>query len=254
MNKSIFAMAVLSAAIGLPSMTSAKEAKALKGLMITGGCCHDYKNQKNILAEGINSRLPVEWTISHEQDQGKNEAYLSQKDWAKGYDFVLYNHCFAHQSNVDFVDSVAAAHEKGLPALFLHCAMHSYHWKIPEVQGGDKTWPKLLGVVSRNHGPKARITVKKDDKNGNHPAIQSLPDGWQTPEGELYNVNKVMDSATVLAWGENGKAKKGQPCIWVNTYGKGKVFGTTIGHHNSTMSAKEYLDFVTDGLRWTLEK
>jgi type 1 glutamine amidotransferase len=42
--------------------------------------------------------------------------------------------------------------------------------------------------------------------------------------------------------------------IWVNTYGKGKVFGTTLGHNNSTMEAPEFLDLVARGLLWACGK
>ncbi|MBT4223529.1 MAG: ThuA domain-containing protein, partial [Opitutae bacterium] len=45
-------------------------------------------------------------------------------------------------------------------------------------------------------------------------------------------------------------AKEPQACIWTNEYGKARVFATTIGHHNSTMSSKEYLDLIANGVRW----
>ena len=35
----------------------------LKAFMITGGCCHDYKQQKNIISEGISERVPTKWDI-----------------------------------------------------------------------------------------------------------------------------------------------------------------------------------------------
>ncbi len=79
--------------------------------------------------------------------------------------------------------------------------------------------------------------------------IKDLPDGWTTPEGELYNVQRVL-TAEVLAHGENGVAKEPQACIWVNQYGKARIFGTTIGHHNSTMSTKEYLDLLGNAVKW----
>jgi type 1 glutamine amidotransferase len=53
-----------------------------------------------------------------------------------------------------------------------------------------------------------------------------------------------------LAYGNNGVAKEPQAVIWTNEHGKGRIFATTIGHHNSTMSTKEYLDLVTNGVRW----
>ena len=254
MKKLILTLLALPLMLAGPSLT-AKEAKGLKALMITGGCCHDYNNQKGIISNGVSDRLPVEWTIFHDQDQNKMKDYLSTAGWADGYDFVLYNHCFAHETDAPFVKSVADVHAKrGLPALFLHCAMHSYHWKIPAEEGQEKAWPTLLGVSSKGHGPKAQITVTKDKANADHPVTKDLPEGWVTPEGELYNVQKVLDGTTVLAWGNNGKVKQPQACIWVSQHGKAKVFGTTIGHHNSTMQTKEYLDLVANGVRWVLGK
>jgi type 1 glutamine amidotransferase len=42
--------------------------------------------------------------------------------------------------------------------------------------------------------------------------------------------------------------------IWVNTNGLGKVFGTTMGHNNSTMEDPVFLDLVTRGLLWACGK
>ena len=87
--------------------------------------------------------------------------------------------------------------------------------------------------------------------------MKDMPDGWKTPEGELYNVQEVYEDTIVLAYGDNGKTKapkKPQACIWVNTHGKGRIFSTIIGHHNSTMSTKEYLDMLGNAVRWITEK
>jgi type 1 glutamine amidotransferase len=247
---------LLAFAISASSLFAQDKAakKPLKALMITGGCCHDYAKQKDIISKGISARVDTDWTIFFDNDQKKSKAYLSNEGWADGYDFILYNHCFAHETDVSFIEAIAAVHQDGLPAVALHCAMHSYHWKIKAEDGKEKTWPSLLGVSSKGHGPKAQITVTKDKENADHPVVKDLPDGWVTPEGELYNVQKVLDTALVLAHGENGKAKQPQACIWVNKYGKSKVFGTTIGHHNSTMETPEYLDLLGNAVKWVTEK
>ena len=117
-----------------------------------------------------------------------------------------------------------------------------------------------LGIEALNayggHGPKAPITISKV-KGHDHPVMKDMPDGWKTPEGELYNVQEVYEDTIVLAYGDNGKTKapkKPQACIWVNTHGKGRIFSTIIGHHNSTMSTKEYLDMLGNAVRWITEK
>jgi hypothetical protein len=224
-------------------------AKELKGILITGGCCHDYAKQQHIVTEGINKKVPTIWKIFYEMDQAKSKEFLSKDGWADGYDYVVWNHCFAHETDTGFIDSLTAIHKAGKPAIALHCAMHSYHWNVEQPKNGEKAWPSFLGVSSKGHGPKAAIKVTKVKGKEDHPVTKDLPNGWTTPEGELYNVQRIL-TAEVLAYGDNGKVKEPQACIWVNEFGKARVFGTTIGHHNSTMSTKEYIDLLGNAAKW----
>ena len=61
----------------------------------------------------------------------------------------------------------------------------------------------------------------------------------------------MWPTATILAKGSIDEGKAFHDCVWLNDYGKGKVFGTTLGHHNETMQEDVYLDLVTRGLLWT---
>jgi len=112
----------------------------------------------------------------------------------------------------------------------------------------------MLGASSKGHGPKAAITVTKVKKNAKHPILKDMPDGWLTPEGELYNVQEIYKGTTVLAHGDNGRCDFPQAVVWVNTFGKGRIFSTTLGHHNSTMSTQEYLDMLGNAVRWVMGK
>ena len=128
MKRTIFNLFTSVLSLGLCSgFLFAKEEKTLNGLMVTGGCCHDYKNQKNIISEGVSKRLKVKWEIFFEMDEKKSKAHLSKKGWADKADFIVWNHCFANETDSKFVDSLAAIHEAGKPGIALHCAMHSYH-------------------------------------------------------------------------------------------------------------------------------
>ncbi len=237
--------------VGIVAVSQAKKSAApIKALLVTGQGYHDYEAQKKIISEGVSERIAIKWTILHHKNPNECKADLSKKGWADDYDIVVYNICHAKEADTKFIDSVAAVHEAGKPAVALHCTMHSFHWNVKSASGNqsDKSWVKLLGVRSRNHGPKAAITVNK--VKADHPVVKDLPEGWKTPEGELYNVLEVLPTATALATGDNGKVKKPQVCVWVNQYGKGKVFSTTLGHHNSTMKTKEYLDLLSNGILW----
>ena len=245
------------AGISVPMIHAKKSNDSKRALLITGGCCHDYDRQKDILSEGISERVKTEWDIFFEMDEKKSKARLSKTGWADAYDYIVYNHCFAHEKDAAFIKSITDTHKAGKPAIALHCAMHSYHWNIPAKEGEKKAWNDMLGASSTGHGPKAPIKINKVKKNAGHPIMKDMPDGWVTPAGELYNVQQVYKDTKVLAYGDNGKnkaPKEPQACVWVNTHGKGRIFATTIGHHNSTMSTQEYLDMMGNAVRWITAK
>jgi type 1 glutamine amidotransferase len=43
--------------------------------------------------------------------------------------------------------------------------------------------------------------------------------------------------------------------VWTNLFnGKTRVFATTLGHNNETVADDRYLDLITRGLLWSLDK
>ena len=227
-----------------PALPVADEAKPIRVLHLTGGCCHDYEKQKVILEAGVGERANTKFTVVHEGGKGTKYQFpmLKEPGWEKDYDVVLYNICFAHEEDKNYVESITKVHQAGLPAVALHCTFHTYHWKV-----GTDEWEKLLGVTSPRHGKHAPITVKKLK---DHPIMKGFPEEWTTPQGELYHVDKTWDTATALAEGTIDGWKNKHECIWVNQYGKARVFATTIGHHNETMLEDTYLDLVSRGILW----
>ena len=227
-----------------------EEPPALKALLVTGGCCHDYNRQKVIIPGGVSQRAKVDWTIVHEGGTSRNHkvSIYSEKDWTAGYDVIVHNECFGGVKDDAFVEALAKAHET-TPAVVLHCSMHSYR-AAPK---GAEEWRRFLGVTSRNHGRHAPIKMK--NLKPDHPVMKGFPAEWTTPKGELYRIEKVWDTATPLAEGTSGP-NENHICVWVNQYGekKSRVFGTTIGHHNETMLEPTYLDLVTRGLLWAAGK
>ncbi len=229
----------------------AADAKPLKVLMVTGGCCHDYEHQKLILAEGISARANVEFTVVHEE--GKDKADKSHKisiyekeDWAKGFDCVLHNECFGAVVDDAFVERIAKAHMDGVPAVMLHCSTHSYRMAKTD------EWRKCIGQKSMSHEKSHDLTVKNISPE--HPVMKGFPAEWLDKADELYKNEILFDHFVPLAkaWGQ--ETKKDHNVIWVNTYGKAKVFGTTLGHTNDTMSDPVYLNLVTRGLLWACGK
>ncbi len=74
MNRRRFKVAILCVlwVVAISSLLSAQERarpRPIKALLITGGCCHDYARQKEILKRGIESRAMVEVTLLHSDDR-----------------------------------------------------------------------------------------------------------------------------------------------------------------------------------------
>lgn len=239
----------------------AKPVKPLKALLVLGGCCHDYPTQQRLLKEGIEKRAHVEITVAYDPDKGTkhlNPIYESA-DWAKGYDVVIHDECSSDVKDVAVIDRILDPHRAGLPAVILHCGMHSYRSEgYPEKV---TLWFEFSGLQSTGHG--AQLPISIEYVSGASPVLNGLSN-WTTINEELYNnsAGKLLDTATALARGkQTAKNRKGEErvddfaVVWTNTYReKTKVFATTLGHNNDTVGDDRYLDLVTRGLLWATDK
>lgn len=140
----------------------------LKGLMIAGGCCHDYPNQIQILTEGISQRVNIEWEIVRGFSPRDRKLPIYQtEDWAQGYDVVVHNECYGGVVDVDFVERIVRGHRKhGIPVVAIHCSMHSYR------NAKTDAWRELLGVTSMRHEKQVNDGVEVINRAPGHPIMQ----------------------------------------------------------------------------------
>ena len=216
----------------------------IRALLITGGCCHDYEFQAKALTEGSKKFGNVTWTVINEGGKTKDAkiALYDTPGWAKPYDVVVHNECFADLNDIAYVRKITAAHRAGTPALVIHCAMHTYR----VLQEDD--WREFLGVTSRRHDHQSAYPVRPAVKN--HPIMQGFPEKWVTPMDELYVIEKLWPGARALATSVSEKDGKEHPVFWVNDYHGTRVFGTTYGHGNATWQDPVYIAVVSRGLLW----
>lgn len=222
--------------------------KPLRALMVCGGCCHDYAHQKEIIADGIRARANVEFTVVHEGGSSRDHkpSVYEKPEWWKGYDVVVHNECFGSVNDDRFIDGIAAAHKAGVAAVMLHCSTHSYR------AGKTDEWRKTLGMASYSHEKRRDLEIK--NLKPEHPVMNGLPGTWSDADDELYKNEKVFPNVVPLAQSYGVETKKDHFVIWLNTYGRGRVFSTTLGHQNATMQSDWYLDLVTRGLLWACDK
>lgn len=228
----------------------AEAAKPLRALYITGGCCHDYSRQKQIIPQGVSAQINVEWTVVQEGGSGTKhdkiaESIYQKPDWAAGYDIVVHNECFADDADPSFIEKAVAPHRAGTPAVVLHCQMHTFR------AATNNVYREFLGASSFGHGPSHPLEVKV--LKADHPVMKGFVDGWKTGNEELYHISKLWQGALPLAQAKENDGKD-HVVAWLSTYGKGRVFGTTLAHANKTMEDPVFLGLLSRGILWACDK
>jgi uncharacterized protein len=246
--KLLFTLILAASVFGQLRADDAPAVKPIRALLITGGGFHDYEHQKQILTDGISARANVQWHIFYENGDTKHEMSIyANPDFAKGYDVIVHNECYADVIDPAFVDKVLAPHRNGIPGVVVHCTLHTFR-ALPTDQ-----WREFIGMSSNHHGPQQPLPVKVLQPA--NPIMIGFPTDWTTGPEELYSIDKVWPNATPLAQAFAVDEKKNDPIIWTNLYlGKTRVFGTSMAHNNSTMNDPVYLDVVTRGLLWACGK
>jgi type 1 glutamine amidotransferase len=238
-----------------PTVVAADEApaklysgKPLNVLLITGGCCHDYLFQSLHLVNGVENYVDVEFTVNNEGGtgtRGKIDLY-DDPDWAKPYDVVVHNECFANTKDPEYVKKITAGHKGGTPAVVVHCAMHTYRAATFD------DWREFLGVTSKKHDHQSNYAVTVEKKA--HPVMKGFPTDWVTAKDELYIIEKLWPKATALATSVSEKSKDKHPVVWVNDYHGTRVFGTTYGHSNATFEDATFINLLARGIVWAAGK
>ena len=127
-----------------------------------------------------------------------------------------------------------------------------------------RTWDeygKIIGARFKNHpwGSGSQITVKIDDRS--HPVASAFPEATFTYRDEVYQVTdpwsrdivRVLVSIDTARSNMNKKglrADRDLAISWVKSYGKGRVFYTTIGHDHPLFWNAVVLQHYLDGVQF----
>ena len=220
----------------------------LNALVVSGGCCHDYALQGQLLMNAVNRVLPVDWTVAVQGGRGTRGTMpvYARADWAKGFDIVIHNECLANVDDPQYIRNITAAHRNGPPAVVIHCAMHSYRSATID------DWREFLGVTSRSHTKPFPIPVKV--AAAEHPVMKGFRPDWVTPSDELYVIEKMWPNTTALATAVSPEDKKEYALAWASEYGGVRVFGTTLGHGNETWADATFQDLLGRGVTWAVKR
>ncbi|MDG3004621.1 sialate O-acetylesterase [Paludisphaera mucosa] len=228
------------------------EAAPIKALIITGDevGAHDWKAThevlKGILAEG--GKIAVDVTTTPGKD-------LTDENLAK-YDVLVLNYRNTDKgapeskwSDANKAAFLKAVHDGGKGLVSYHFASSAFtspNWEEYEKALGG--W-RAQGF----HGPAHAFTVKKTDAK--HPISEGLPAQFDHVVDELYQNSKLPEGAEVLATAYSDPAKpkgtgKDEAVIWVNPYGKGRVFSCVLGHDVKALADPNVPPWIRRGAAW----
>ena len=239
-------------ALAAPPSPAADEASPIKLLIITGDNvgAHDWKATtpvlQKFLAEG--GRIKVDVTTTPAKD-------LTDDNLAK-YDVLLLNYMNAKPNDdTKWSDDnkkafLKAVHDGGKGLVVYHFASAAFarpNWEEFEkaIAGGWRT--------QGYHGPAHEFPVKKTAVE--HPVSKGLTAKFDHVKDELYSNSLLTPGSVVLATAYCDPAKprgtgKDEAVVWVNRYGKGRVFNCSLGHDVPALSDPTVASWIKRGAEW----
>jgi type 1 glutamine amidotransferase len=224
----------------LPLAALSQPSQPIKALFLTGGGYHDYKKLAPFLTNSLGQRVNVSFDVDFTMDR------LTNKSFADGYDVVVYDLCFNDAEPVE-LDNALDTIRAGKPAVMIHCAVHAFRESKKVHQ-----WEAGVGMRSKVHDPFGPFqTVKLDPQS---PILNGFPDDWKTAGDELYQTIEFPKTSHPLLSAKSPRDGRVHIVCWTQTYGKGRVFATTLGHDLTTAQDPAYLGLLARGLLWSCAK
>ncbi len=237
----------------------------LKALIIDGQNNHDWRRTSPILKSALESSGLFLVETATSPPQGQNMDGFNP-DFAK-YDVVVSNY-----NGDDWSEATEDAFEEyvrqGGGFVSVHAADNSFPtWteynKMTGVGGwGNRTekWGPMLrwrnGKTEKEpkgghgtHGKFFSFLVETRDQE--HPITRGLPAQWLHAPDELYaTLCGPAENVTILATAQSDVTHENEPMLMVISYGRGRVFHTTLGHNEESMKDVGFVVTLDRGAEW----
>jgi type 1 glutamine amidotransferase len=265
-------------AAGLFTLLSAcKNESGYKTLIITGQNNHNWKASSPVLKQILDETGLFSTEIMTTPDKG-GDMKTFDPDFSK-YKLVVIDYngdSWSEKTNMAFVDYV----KNGGGVVIYHAADNSFpNWKeFNEMIGlggwGDRNQKNGPYVYYKNnqlivdttagiagtHGKRREYIVRT--RITDHPITKGLPVRWLHGNDELYSLlrgpaKNMQILATAFAdSAAGGGTMRDEPMLFTITYGKGRIFHTTMGHADEgggpSMHCAGFITTLQRGAEWAV--
>jgi uncharacterized protein len=147
-----------------------------------------------------------------------------------------------------------AFHHASYGPFFGH-QMRQGRWEDGPPGAGWTAFARMIGAswAARHIGHARRGVFRVDWRSETHPIAAGLPESFMAND-ELYHRLDLLPGVEVLADAPSPKDQGGtgevEPLAWTNTYGKGRVLFTTLGHDALAWYEPGMANLLARGLEW----
>ena len=229
---------------------SAQKKDLISVLIVDGFSNHDWKQTSDvtkwILEKTGKFKVAVSTIPSDSSDRS-----VWKPDFKK-YAVVIQNTNNINDTSLRWPAQAEQALEKYVKAggglYILHSGNNAFpHWSEYDKMIGLGWRPRSSGYALEIDASKKIVRIPPNEGNGTghgnrfnaviqvlnqHPINKGYPEQWQTANTEVYNYPRgTAENITVLSYAfDSTSTKRNWPVEWVVTYGKGRVYNSSMGH------------------------
>jgi type 1 glutamine amidotransferase len=227
------------------------KSEKIKVLIIDGFSNHDWMQTSSVVKTILEESNLFQVHISTSPSEPKNPNWGKWNPKFKEYNVIIQNTNNIDNPEIKWPKRIQKRLEKyvgsGGGLYILHSANNAfYDWSEYNtmIGLGWRSKDEGIAIQIKDNGDFIKIPIGEGKTTyhgprndeviyilNNHPINNGFPKAWKTPDMELYKFARgPATNLTVLSYAKDDKTNINWPVEWVVSYGKGRVYNSSMGH------------------------